>query len=350
MKKLVLLVAVMLTLSACRLGTNRQTNQPTRAPQNSTKPTSVSSPAPSPTESAPSPTTLQFQIGRNDYEEVLENVPRKYIIYVPQGYDSNHPTPVIFMFHGSNQGGQLMYEQTGWAAKADAENFIVVFPTSWIYLLTDSNKVEDKWNMLNLYQLVAPGTDLKDDVAFTRFLLDQVKATFNVDQNRIYATGFSNGGAFVQTRLILEMHEEFAAFATSGAGFFAVQIPDQLPTGINASLYAVLGTNDDKISEGTGFPLPFPFMADEIAIHPLFQPMIANTATILSLENSYTAQYEKPSYDTMTFDRSLNRAGNEYIFRMVNGMGHVYPSGNNNRAGLNVADLFWEFFQRHVKA
>ena len=32
-----------------------------------------------------------------------------------------------------------------------------------------------------------------------------------------------------------------------------------------------------------------------------------------------------------------------------NRMGHVYPSGDDNRADLNVADLFWEFFMRYSK-
>ena len=201
---------------------------------------------------------LTFQTGRNDYTLKVDGTPRKFIVYVPAGYDPSQPAPVVFMFHGTNQNGQIMYEATGWAAKADAENIIVVFPYSWQYFVTEDNRTEEKWNSAGIYRIVPAGTELKDDVKFVREMLAQLKATFNVDEKRIYASGFSNGGGFVISRLMLEMHDTFAAFATSGAAMLGEALPDQIPTGINASLYSVLGSNDEKISERTGIPLPFP--------------------------------------------------------------------------------------------
>jgi poly(3-hydroxybutyrate) depolymerase len=323
------------------------------APRNpivETTPITVTESAPlTPTQPQASSTALEYKTGRNDYTLVLENVPRKYIIYVPAGYDPNKSTSVVFMFHGSNQSGQLMYEVTGWAAKADAERFIVVYPTSWKYLITDSNKVEDKWNGAGLFHIVVPGTELKDDVIFVRKLIEQLQATFNIDNKRIYASGFSNGGGFVISRLMLEMNDVFAAFTTSGAALMGEAQPDKIPQGINASLYSVIGNNDQKISELTGYALPFPVRAEEIASHDLFRQMIANTTTALSLDPSYEVRYEEPGYVTMTFNKSLMGANNEYIFRMAAKMGHVYPSGDNNRSGLNAADLFWDFFTQHVK-
>ncbi|MCI0549641.1 MAG: hypothetical protein L0287_01665, partial [Anaerolineae bacterium] len=48
---------------------------------------------------------LQFTTGRNDYVIEVDNTPRKILVYVPVGYDANRPTPVVIMYHGSNQGG-----------------------------------------------------------------------------------------------------------------------------------------------------------------------------------------------------------------------------------------------------
>jgi poly(3-hydroxybutyrate) depolymerase len=170
-----------------------------------------------------------------------------------------------------------------------------------------------------------------------------------VDESRIYATGFSNGGGFVLTRLMLEMNDVFAAFATSGAGLWGENAPDEPPTGIDASLYSVLGSNDAKVAEGTEHPLPFPMLAEEIYADPLLNAMIVNTTAILSLDTAYRVEYDRPSFTTLTFDQSLGGANNQFVFRMANGMGHVYPSGDNNRLDFNASDLFWTFFQQYSK-
>src|SRR5688572_4581160 len=296
---------------------------------------------------APTSAALDFAIGRNDYVIDFEATPRKFLVYVPAGYDPSRPTPVVFMFHGSNQGGPLMYENTAWAAKADQENFIVVYPTSWKYFLTTEGRVSDKWHVPSLSQIVEPGTALKNDVGFVRVMLDRLRVTFNVDESRLYATGFSNGGAFVMSRLMIQMSDVFAAFAASGAGLFGEGRLAEPITGLDASLYSVVGTNDEKLAEGQDYPLPFPFLPEAVAADPVFQQVVANTTGLLSLATTYTSVVEQPGYSTLTFDTSLVGADNQYVLRMVHNMGHVYPNGTNNRHDLNVSDLFWDFFVQY---
>lgn len=330
------------------------TSEPTVAPTATAGDLTLAPTAGEPTATA-APTDLaigplSFETGRNDYVTLVDGDPRVFLIYVPPGYDPGTPTPVVFMFHGSNQGGPLMYENTGWTAKADAENFIVVYPTAWKYPLLDETGLHTKWNSFSLYTQVVPGTELKNDVHFVQVMVAVVEATFNVDTRRLYATGFSNGGGFVLSRLVIDMPDVFAAFATCGAALAGEAALDSLPTGINTSVYSVIGTQDEKVSEGSGHALPLPFVAEEIAADSLFQDVFATTTTILSLEPTFTAEYAQPAYDTLTFNTSLVGADNVFIFRMVNNIGHVYPSGDNNRHGLNVADDFWAFFQQHVLA
>jgi len=292
---------------------------------------------------------LTFQTGRNDYVTRIDGDPREFILYVPARYDASQLTPLVFMFHGSNQSGNIMYENTRWKEKADDENILVVFPTAWKYPLIGEGGVHEKWNDVTLNMLVEPGTELKDDVNFVRVMLEQIKATFNVDEKRIFATGFSNGGSFVSTRLLFEMNDVFAAFAICGSGIklgFDIE-GVELPKGILKSLYTIIGNSDDKIGEGTGHAQPFPMKAEDIFNDELFGPMLVNTAGILSLDPTYDVQYHEPAYTIMTFNDSMADADNEYIFQMVNNMGHVYPSVDNNRHGLDAAPLFWDFFMRH---
>lgn len=337
-----LLIAAIL-LTSCRF------NRPDARGGNATD-VPVTEPAVSIASSTPEPQiqSLQFTTGRNDYVIEVDNTPREILVYVPVGYDPNRPTPVVIMYHGSNQGGPIMYENTNWNTYADQENFIVVFPTSWKYRLIGEPGMQDKWNSTKMQQLVEPGTELKDDVKFTRVILETLEATFNVDTTRLYATGFSNGGGFVLSRLIPEMNDVFAAYSTSGAAIYGEAALDVIPTGITASLYSVIGANDNKISEATGLPTPFPIQPDELFNHQLFNTMFLNTTTLLSLENTYEVHQEGESA-VMVFDKSLVGANNQYVFRMVRGLFHVYPSGDNNPQGLDMTPIFWEFFMQYQK-
>lgn len=344
---LVVLLLTSLALTSCRLGLrDRGTPPPQVEPTAEAQPTSA--PAPSPTSA---PEALEFQTGRNDYVISVDDTPREFLVYVPAGYDADQPTPVVFMFHGSNQGGPLMYENTKWKEKADAENFIVVYPTAWKYPLIGESGLHEKWNDVTLFMLVEPGTELKDDVKFVREMLARIEAAFNVDEKRIFATGFSNGGSFVSSNLVFQMNDVFAAFAICGSGIKAgnEKVTEDMPESVVASMYSIMGTNDEKIAEGTGHPRPFPLTADAILNDDLFGPMLTNTAALLSLD---PAQYQVESENTYTrflFNQSTAGADNEYIFLMIDNMGHVYPSVDNNRYGLDAAELFWEFFLRHPR-
>jgi poly(3-hydroxybutyrate) depolymerase len=278
----------------------------------------------------------------------VDDTERRFIVYVPGGYDPSRPTPVVVSYHASNHNGASMYQTTNWVAKAEQENFIVVFPTSWKYFLTSSNQVEAKWNVPLLSEATKPGTELKDDVHFTQAILDKLNATFNVDEKRIYATGSSNGGVFVIYRLGLKMNDVFAAFATAQVGPDSRENVDTstITDRANISLYKMFGTRDRLVSTNLGLGLPFPLNAQDILNHPNFKTMLLRMTTVLNLDMSFAAQSD-PNFTTLTFNRSRVGARNEFIFQMIRGMDHLYPDGNNNLAGLDAADVFWKFFMRH---
>ena len=345
MKKSILLSVAILTLtvSACNSKSNRQPTQPLKA----TQPPTLQPTQPFAPETEPAVTALDYLTGRNDYTINVDDTPREFIVYLPSGYDPGRTTPIVVMFHGSNQHPNNMYENTSWVRKAEEENIIVVFPGSWQYPLLDEPGVKEKWNTPGLAELALPGTEFKDDVHFIMVLLEHLKATLNVDEKRIFASGFSNGGGFVITRLMLDMNDVFAAYATSGAGLLGEASVDEIAFTVNASLYNVIGTHDDKISEGQGIPSPFPFEAEDILNDPNFGGLLEKTTALLGLEMTYTLESES-DFTRFTYNNSPVGADNEYIFMMVKGLFHVYPSGDN-RAGLDAADLFWDFFMKHPK-
>ena len=333
------LLVIALSLSSCRLlnrGDGAQENPPPAETQ--------------PTVAAPSSTVevdaLSFQTGRNDYTVTVDDAPREFIVYVPAGYDASQPTPVVFMFHGSNQSGNSMYENTDWVNKAEEETIIVIFPTGWEYPLVSEPGLHEKWDSENLEREIVPGTEIKDDVKFTRTMLDLAKSNFNIDNKRIFASGFSNGGGFVLTRLISEMQDVFTAYAVSGTGLFGNGEEGVIP--VDTSLYVIIGTQDEKVSLGTGHERPFPIQPKDILNDTIFHQMMVNTTTLLGLSMDYSVETDSPS-TIFTFRNSTSGAKNEFIFRMVKGLFHEYPAGDNNAPGVNASDLFWDFFLSHAE-
>lgn len=296
----------------------------------------------------PADTALEYTIGINEYYIEVQGDTRRFLLYVPTGYDPALPTPLMVMFHGSNQHPETMYNKTAWVEKADEETILIAFPASWEYSLIGESGLHEKWNDLILPSLVEPGTELKDDVGFVRAMLTQVQSSFNVDGKRIYASGFSNGSGFVLTRLLLEMNDVFAAFSAAGAGPTQDVDLSALPDFVDTSLYCILGTSDDKIAELSGFPLPFPFTEEEIIQDPAFLNMLNNTADVLDLAHTYSIEAD-PSFTRLTYDTSLSGGDNEYIFMMILDMNHVYPNGENNPGGIDASDLFWDIFVEHPR-
>jgi poly(3-hydroxybutyrate) depolymerase len=119
----------------------------------------------------------------------VAGVARTYVIHVPGGL-SNNP-PLVFNIHGYNIDGALMRTITQMDKVADREKFIIIYPSA----------INKSWNMSG-----------GDDLTFLRALVDTVDAQYHIDRNRVYASGFSQGG-FMSFLLGCKYSDVFAAIA-----------------------------------------------------------------------------------------------------------------------------------------
>ena len=128
----------------------------------------------------------------------------KYDLFVPSGY-TGEATPLVVNFHGLGSNGPQQSAYTAYPVLAEEENFIVVHPTG----LTSAQGL-NSWELPQFDELG------RDDVAFTRALLEDVKKWVCVDTDRIYSTGMSNGG-FFSAVVACELSDVFAAtFSVAG--------------------------------------------------------------------------------------------------------------------------------------
>ena len=131
----------------------------------------------------------------------VDGVVRGYSVHVPSGYDGATALPVLFNFHGNGGTAQSFMDWTDMTALADQERFLLIYPQG---SLLDG---APHWNPS------PPGEGNKstaDDLGFVAAMLDAVIAEYNVDAQRVYACGYSNGGMMAYG-LACAMSERIAA-------------------------------------------------------------------------------------------------------------------------------------------
>jgi len=141
----------------------------------------------------------------NTEEIILEHdgLKRESLVYLPTSYDGKTPLPLVLAFHGGGGNNDQYLKFTRLNAVAEEENFIAVFPQG-----IDGHWYDDRFAAGFIDQ-----EPERDDVGFTLFLLEKIKKTYAVDENKIYATGMSNGGIFCQ-QLAIEAADHFTAVAS----------------------------------------------------------------------------------------------------------------------------------------
>jgi polyhydroxybutyrate depolymerase len=138
----------------------------------------------------------------------VDGVEREAVVYLPSTSSEAKP-PVIFAFHG--HGGNMHFAARGMAFQHSWPEAIVVYPQG----LPTPGIVMDLEGKKPGWQREA-GQQGDRDLKFVDAILSSLREKYSIDEHRIYATGFSNGGLF--TYLLLSQRPDvFAAFAPGGA-------------------------------------------------------------------------------------------------------------------------------------
>ncbi len=116
--------------------------------------------------------------------------------YVPDGIKKNSgKVPLVIAMHGLSGDPIDQAESTGWAAKAAEKGFVLISPA-----YTPPNMMAD-WAATG--ELVLR-------------LIDYAKATYPIDENRVYLAGYSMGG-MASSIIGLKHADKFAAIGVLGA-------------------------------------------------------------------------------------------------------------------------------------
>lgn len=172
---------------------------------------------------------------------------RTYHVHLPYNYNPDEPTPLLIAYHGS-ETEPLDFETVTWFSDPLVNpDMITVYPAG----------VDLNWEGPSY------ANPAVSDLSFTSDLVDQLKDDYCIDPDRLYATGHSNGGGFVNTLACSEQHgSQFAGFASVSAALYTDVHGNE---GCDSTkrvrpVFETHGTVDDVIpyegGEGRGGPLP----------------------------------------------------------------------------------------------
>lgn len=141
-------------------------------------------------------------------EWTVDGILREALIYVPP-QAKYEATPIVFTFHG--HGGTMLNAARAFGCHTLWPEVIVVYMQG----LKTPGKLTDPEGKLPGWQFEA-GDQQDRDLKFFDAVLDSLQQDYKIDENRLYATGHSNGGTFTYL-LWATRGDRFAALAPSAA-------------------------------------------------------------------------------------------------------------------------------------
>lgn len=257
-------------------------------------------------------------------------IQRNYILYVPANYSASQAVPLLFNFHGytSNATQQMWYGD--FRPIADTAGFIIVHPEGTV----DASG--------NTHFNVGWGGSSVDDVSFTSALIDELAASYSLDQNRIYSTGMSNGG-FMSFKLACELSDRIAAIG-SVTGSMTLGSPNGCNPTHPVPVMQIHGTADATVDyNGTVFSEPVSSVLDFWKNFNNCDP----TATIENMPNTSTT--DGTTVERFTFSNGDDCA--EVIHYKITNGSHTWAGTAFSSAGtnydINASKEVWKFVSQY---
>ncbi len=259
---------------------------------------------------------------------------RRYLLHVPEGLDPGHPVPLVVVIHGFMQSPAHQAEMSRWDELGDDEGFITVYPMG--------TGIPLRWAA---HEPLASSQATREHVDFIRRLVDTICATYDVDPDRIYACGMSNGGGLASV-LACELPDVFAAVGTV-AGLYTYP-PDGPTDGRPVPLIAFHGALDRIVPIRGGV-----------------QRLRHGVPSVAEWMDAYarrcgctTRSFEQLTESLERVRYSGGRDDAEVVWYTLGDAGHTWPGGvplpdvitGPTSNAIDATHVMWEFFMRHARS
>jgi len=263
---------------------------------------------------------------------VSSGATRRYILYVPESYNRAKSTPLVISIHPAATWPAFEKNISEWNELANQYGFIVVYPAGRGVLFGGLGPGPNVW----------PGEP--EDVKFVSDLIDKLQLEYNIDADRIYANGMSNGGDMAVV-LSCQLSDRIAA-VSSVAGAY----PQSEEVCVNSKPVPIVifhGTADKLAPyNGGNSPIaPFPFAN--------VQQWTARLGQRNSCVGNPTESRIAPSVRRIAYTNCAENA--DVVLYTMEGGGHTWPGGKHIAEWvfgrtideINATTVTWDFFMGH---
>ncbi len=267
---------------------------------------------------------------------------RQYMVHIPKSYNPNQPAPLVLSLHGG--GGNMEYQATDkyyhLVSKSEEARFIAVFPNG--YSRFRSGKLAT-WNA-GICCGKARDENI-DDVSVIKAVVADIKTRVNIDSNRIYANGMSNGG-MMSYRLACELTDTFAAIASVAGTDGTQSCKPSRPI----SILHIHALDDDHVLFNGGSGVKSKTHADFLPVPDTIQKWVRINACqptpqrVLEVKGAYCDLYAQCQNNTQV-KLCVTETG-----------GHSWPGGTKVRGNavgstaIKANDIIWQFYQDNPKS
>ena len=251
---------------------------------------------------------------------------REYLIHVPSSYENNQPLALLISFHGYGNTANEIMELSKLNDLADTNNFIVVYPQGLTF------QGVTHWNVGGF-----TNGSTSNDVGFINSVLDDLEANYNINTNKIYACGESNGG-FMSFLLACQLSERIAAIA-SVIGSMTPEMYNGCNPNHQMPVLQLHGTSDNLV--------PYQGQSDMIAIDSVlsYWQTYNQTDSVASITQiPDVEQNDDSTVERYLYGNGIN--GSSVIhYKVING-GHDWFGAEGNM-DIQSSQIVWDFLSKY---
>lgn len=257
-----------------------------------------------------------------------DGVTREYIVYLPAIYDGLNPVPLLFNFHGYGMSANDQMTVGNMRAVADTAGFILVYPQGTLFWSSPHWNV-GSWTF---------GSNA-DDIGFTEAMINELATNYNIDLNRVYSCGYSNGGYF-SFELACQHSDQIAAIGSVG-GTMSTETYTSCNPLHPTPVVTIHGTVDATVSYNGGIPANSKSLADVNSywanFNNIVDPPVVTTLPNINSSDGSTVELSR-------YNNGDNCASVEH-YKVIGG-DHDWP-GSWGNMDINADAVIWNFVSQY---
>jgi poly(3-hydroxybutyrate) depolymerase len=297
-----------------------------------------------------------------------DGLERSYLLHLPSNYDPKKPHGLIWSYHGRGKNATHQEDITGLSKSASNPDHIVVYPQGMIPVSGKTSKFrtrrqsdddddgddddddeedeDEDESKKGVASWQGDPDSTTDDVKFTLELLEDITKSYCVEEEKVYASGMSNGGGFVANILACDESatKKFAAFAAASGAYYQNDARGKCKPDSVAIQCDNKGAKVPLITTAGGRDKTIPFTGGSRRKHclPSDPHFLATWAERNGLPSTNeTSMVESTNVEHYSFGQG-DAAGMVQSYYIPE-MGHQWPNGNS-KSHISGTKVFMDFF------